>query len=130
MPAKGKATTSRKDPPARKKILRKEQALEGKISQLEDEQLREIPSDPENHPLSPFSSSRVEESTCPISATPLHEPTRITSNPSTSNEHQHQVISSHTRLSWKHVKKYSKTIKLCTGGSAATAFDFIINQSL
>ena len=30
----------------------------------EKEQLQEIPSDPEHLPLSPFSSSRVEEPTC------------------------------------------------------------------
>ena len=61
---KRKAPTSRKEPPARKKILRKEPALETKKSQPEKEQLQDIPSDPEHLPLSPFSSSRVEEPTC------------------------------------------------------------------
>ena len=61
---KRKAPTSRKEPPARKKILRKEPALQTKKSQPEKEQLQEIPSDPEHLPLSPFSSSRVEEPTC------------------------------------------------------------------
>ena len=61
---KRKAPTSRKEPPARKKILRKEPALQNKKSQPEKEQLQEIPSDPEHLPLSPFSSSRVEEPTC------------------------------------------------------------------
>ena len=117
---KRKAPTSRKEPPARKKILRKEPALKTKKSQPEKEQLREIPSDPEHLPLSPFSSSRVEETTCStfadvfllssetgnvdfdisetqkskiaeeplsISTTPVHEPTTIASNPSSSNEH-------------------------------------------
>ena len=32
--------------------------------QPEKEQLQEIPSDPEHHPVSPFSSSRLEEPTC------------------------------------------------------------------
>ena len=119
---KRKASTSRKEPPARKKIVRKETALETKKSQPEKEQLQEIPSDPKHLPLSPFSSSRVEEPTCStfadvsllsseignvdfdisktqeskiaeeplsISTIPLHEPTTITSNPSSSNEHQH-----------------------------------------
>ena len=118
---KRKASTSRKEPPARKKIVRKETALETKKSQPEKEQLQEIPSDPKHLPLSPFSSSRVEEPTCStfadvsllsseignvdfdisktqeskiaeeplsISTIPLHEPTTITSNPSSSNEHQ------------------------------------------
>ena len=61
---KRKAPTSRKEPPARKKILRKEPALETKKSQPEKEQLQEIPSDSEHLPLSPFSSSRVEKPTC------------------------------------------------------------------
>ena len=61
---KRKAPTSRKEPPARKKILRKEPVLEAKKSQPEEEQLQEIPSDPEHLPLSPFSASRVEEPTC------------------------------------------------------------------
>ena len=55
-----KSATSRKEPPATKKILRKEPALETKKSQPEKEQLQEIPLDPEHLPLSPFSSSRVE----------------------------------------------------------------------
>ena len=44
--------------------MRKEPALETKKSQPEKEQLQDIPSDPEHLPLSPFSSSRVEEPTC------------------------------------------------------------------
>ena len=61
---KRKARTARKEPPTRKKILSKEPALDTKKLQLEKEQLQEIQSDPEYHPLSPFSSSRVEEPTC------------------------------------------------------------------
>ena len=61
---KRKVPTSRKEPPTRKKLLRKEPALENKKLQPEKEQLQEIPSDPEHLPLSPFSSSRVEEPTC------------------------------------------------------------------
>ena len=56
---KRKDPTSRKEPPARKKILRKEPALETKKSQPEKEQLQVVPSDPDDLPLSPFSSSRV-----------------------------------------------------------------------
>ena len=130
--------------------MKKEPALETKKLKPKKEQLQEIPSDPEHLPLSPFSSSRVEEPTCSlfpdvspllsseignvdfdisetqeskiaeeplsISTTPLHEPTTITSNPSSSNEHQHQVISC-PRLSWICVKKVPKE-----------AFDFIINR--
>ena len=59
-----KSATSRKEPPATKKILRKEPALETKKSQPEKEQLQEIPLDPEHLPLSPFSSSRVEVCWC------------------------------------------------------------------
>ena len=128
------------EPPASKKILRTEPASETKKSQPEKEQLQEIPSDPEHLPLSPFSSSRVEEPTfstfadvsllssetgkvdfdisetqeskiaeepLSISTTPLHEPTAITSNRSSSNEHHHKVIPC-PRLSWKYVKKYPK----------------------
>ena len=61
---KRKAPTSRKEALARKKILRKEPALETKKSQPEKEQLQEILSNPQHLPLSPFSLSRVEEPTC------------------------------------------------------------------
>ena len=48
---KSKVPTSRKEPPVRKKILRKQPALETKKSQPEKEQLQEILSDPEHlHP--------------------------------------------------------------------------------
>ena len=99
--------------------MRKEPALETKKSQPEKEQLQEIPADSEHLPLSPFSSSRVEEPTYstfadvsplssetgnvdfdisetqesqiaeePISiSTTLHKPTKIASNPSSSDEH-------------------------------------------
>ena len=154
---KRKAPISRIEPPTRKKILRKEPALETKKSQPEKEQLQEIPSDPEHLPRSSFSSSREEEPTCSkfadvsllsgetgnvdydkseiqeskiaeeslsISTTPLHKPTTISSNPSSSNKHE--VISC-PRL-WKYVKKYSKIIKLYTGCPTAAAFDFTINR--
>ena len=61
---KRKAPTSREEPPARTKILRKEPTLETKKSQSEKEDMQEIPSDPEHHPLSPFSSSRARKPTC------------------------------------------------------------------
>ena len=61
---KKKDPTSRKEPPARKKISRKESPLEIKKSQPEKEQLQEVPSDPEDLPLSPISSSRVEQPNC------------------------------------------------------------------
>ena len=60
---KRKDPTSRKEPPARKKILRKEPAIETKKLQPEKEQLQEIPSDPEHVPPFLFSSSRVEKPT-------------------------------------------------------------------
>ena len=161
---KRKAPSSRKEPPARKKLLIREPALETKKSQPKKEQLQEIPSDAEYLLVFPFSSSRVEEPTCStfadvsllsseignvdfdisetqetqenqeskiaeeplsVSITSLHEQT-MTSNPSSSNEDQYQVISC-PRLSWKYVKKYPKIVKLYTGCPTALAFDFIIN---
>ena len=62
-----------------------------------------------------------------MSTTPLHKPGTIKSNPSSSNEHQHQVISC-LRLSWKYGKKYPKIVKLYTGCPIAVTFDFIINH--
>ena len=70
--------------------------------------------------------SKTAEESLSISATPLHEPKTITSNPSSCNEHHHQVISC-ARLSWKFVKKYPKIVKLYTGCPTAAAYDFIIN---
>ena len=61
---KRKAPTSKKEPPDRKKILRKKPALVTEKSQPEQEQLQQIQSYPEHLPPSPFSSSRVEEPTC------------------------------------------------------------------
>ena len=43
--------------------------------------------------MSEAQESKLAEELLSISTTPLHEPTTITSNPSSSNEHQHQVIS-------------------------------------
>ena len=157
--AKVCAPPSRKEPPSRKKILRKETALETKKPQPEKGKLQEISSDLEHHPISPFSSSTVEEPTCstiadvsllsseignadfdisetqesklaeePLSTstTPLHEQT-TTSSPSSSNEHQHQVISCPI-LSWKYVEKYPKIVKLYTGFPTEATFDSLINR--
>ena len=53
--------------------------------------------------------NKIAEEPLSISATPLHEPTTITSKPSSSNEHQHQVISC-PRLSWKYVKSTQRLL--------------------
>ena len=70
---------------------------------------------------------KIAEEPLPVSITLLHEPTKITSNPSSSNKHQHQVIFC-SRLSWKYLKKHPKIIKLNTGCPTAAAFNFIINR--
>ena len=77
--------------------------------------------------ISETQESKTAEEPLSISTTRMYEPTTITSNPSSSNEHQHQVIS-RPRLSWKYVKKYPKVVKLYTGCPTAAAFDFIINR--
>ena len=74
-----------------------------------------------------YQKPRKVEEPLSISTTPLHEPTTITSNTSSSNEYQHQVISC-PRLSWIYVKKYPKIVKLYTGCPAAAACDLIINH--
>ena len=70
---KRKVPTSRKEPPARRKIWRKEPALENKKSQPEKGQLQVITSDSEHHPLSPFSSRKVEKPTRSTFADVSHE---------------------------------------------------------
>ena len=70
--------------------------------------------------------SKLTEDSLLVSTTPLHEPTTITSNPSSSNENLHQVISCPS-LSWKYVKKYRKVVKLYTGCPTGAESDFIIN---
>ena len=57
-------------------------------------------------------------------STPLHKPTTIESNPFSSNEHQHEVISC-PRLSWKYLKKYPEILKLYTGCPTAATFDLL-----
>ena len=76
--------------------------------------------------ISETQESKLGEEPLSISTTSLHEPT-TTSNPCSSNEHQHQVTSC-PKLSWKYVKKYPKIVKLYTGCPTAAAFDFIISR--
>ena len=75
--------------------------------------------------VSETQENKIVEEPLSITITPLHhEPTTITSNPSSSNEDQ--VIFC-PRLSWKYVKKYSKIVKLYAGCPTAAEFDFIVN---
>ena len=77
-----------------------------------------------DYDISEIQESKIAEESLSISTTPLHKPTTISSNPSSSNKHQ--VISCPSL--WKYVKKYSKIIKLYTGCPTAAAFDFTINR--
>ena len=61
---KTKAPTSRKESPAKEKILKNEPALKTKKSQTEKVQMQEIPADLVPHPLFSFSSSSGEQPTC------------------------------------------------------------------
>ena len=77
--------------------------------------------------VSETQESKIAEEPLSISTTPLYQPTKIASNPFSSNENQHQVISC-PMLSWEYVIKYPEIVKLYTGCPTAGAFDFIINR--
>ena len=75
--------------------------------------------------ISETEEGKLADEPLSISTTPLHEPKTITTNPSSPNEHQYEVISC-PKLSWKYVKKCSKIVKFYTGSPTPAAFDFII----